>query len=114
MVVAKGSIIAQYFKVFSPIPKMRVICLVTAVMLAIYGAWNILSAFFNCIPFSSLWDISVTGHCLGYNALWYSNTALNITTDVVIVVIPIFALPALNITKKEKISLVCLFALGGL
>ena len=113
MVTAKASIIIQYFHVF-PTKKMRIVCYIMAAIIAIYGTWVILSAFLNCIPVARFWDPSIPGHCLAYKPLWYSNAALNIMTDVVILIIPIPALMPLDLPLRQKVGCCCIFALGGL
>lgn len=113
MVTAKASIIIQYFHVF-PTKKMRIICWVMAVIVAIYGTWVVLSAFLNCIPVARFWDPDVPGHCLAYKPLWYSNASLNIMTDVAILLMPIPALMPLDLPLKQKVGCCCIFALGGL
>ncbi|EED18068.1 integral membrane protein, putative [Talaromyces stipitatus ATCC 10500] len=112
MVTAKASIIIQYFHVF-PTKQMRIVCWMVSTILTIYGVWSVLSAFLNCIPVASFWDSSTEGHCLDYKGLWYSNTALNIVTDVVILIIPVPALAALDLSLRQKVGLCCVFAVGG-
>lgn len=113
MITAKASIIIQYFHVF-PTKKMRLVCWITAAILAICGVWVVLSAFLNCIPVATFWDPTVPGHCLKDKELWFSNASLNILTDLAILIIPIPALASLDLPIRQKVGLCCVFALGGL
>ena len=103
----------QYFRVF-PTHRMRVICWIMIAMLATYGAWCILSAFLNCVPVAKFWNPAVPGQCLSKPGLWFSNAAMHIATDLAILIIPIPALVALDLPKRQKVALIVIFALGGL
>ncbi|KGO65322.1 hypothetical protein PITC_015900 [Penicillium italicum] len=109
---AKASILMQYFRVF-PTHRMRVVCWVMITFLAIYGTWAVISAFLNCIPVAKFWDDSIPGFCLSKNNLWFSNASMHISTDIAILIIPIPALMAIDLPRKQKLALMIIFALGG-
>ncbi|KAK9859080.1 hypothetical protein MYU51_016067 [Penicillium brevicompactum] len=109
---AKASILMQYFRVF-PTHRMRVVCWIMISILGIYGTWAVLSAFLNCIPVAKFWDDSIQGHCLSKTALWFSNASMHITTDLAILIIPIPALMAVDLPRRQKFALMIMFALGG-
>ncbi|CAI7582898.1 unnamed protein product [Penicillium viridicatum] len=109
---AKASILMQYFRVF-PTHRMRVVCWTMITILAIYGTWAVISAFLNCIPVAKFWDDSIKGYCLNKTKLWFSNASMHISTDIAILVIPIPALIAVDLPRKQKFALMIMFALGG-
>ncbi|CAG8895691.1 unnamed protein product [Penicillium egyptiacum] len=109
---AKASILMQYFRVF-PTHRMRVVCWVMITLLAIYGTWAVISAFLNCIPVAKFWDDSIQGYCLDKTKLWFSNASMHIATDIAILIIPIPALMAVDLPRKQRIALMIMFALGG-
>ncbi|KAJ5775559.1 uncharacterized protein N7511_000570 [Penicillium nucicola] len=109
---AKASILMQYFRVF-PTYRMRVVCWVMISILAIYGTWAVTSAFLNCIPVAKFWDPSIQGHCLSKTGLWFSNASMHIATDLAILIIPIPALMAVDLPRKQKFALMLMFGLGG-
>lgn len=109
---AKASILMQYFRVF-PTHRMRVVCWTMITILAIYGTWAVISAFLNCIPVAKFWDDSIKGYCLNKTKLWFSNASMHISTDIAILVIPIPALMAVDLPRKQKLALMIMFALGG-
>ncbi|KAJ5831919.1 Integral membrane protein [Penicillium riverlandense] len=109
---AKASILMQYLRVF-PTHRMRVICWVMIAILAIYGTWAVISAFLNCVPVAKFWDDSIPGFCLSKPGLWFSNASMHITTDFAILMIPIPALMAIDLPRKQKIALMVMFALGS-
>lgn len=93
---------------------MRVVCWVMITFLAIYGTWAVISAFLNCIPVAKFWDDTIPGYCLNKTKLWFSNASMHISTDIAILVIPIPALMAVDLPRKQKLALMVVFALGGL
>lgn len=109
---AKASILMQYFRVF-PTHRMRLVCWIMITILALYGTWAVISAFLNCIPVAKFWDDSIDGFCLSKPGLWFSNASMHITTDIVILIIPIPALISIDIPKRQKVALMVMFALGG-
>lgn len=103
----------QYFRVF-PTQRMRVVCWIMISILGIYGTWAVMSAFLNCIPVAKFWDPSIPGSCLSKTALWFSNASMHIATDLAILIIPIPALIAIDLPRRQKFALMIMFALGGL
>lgn len=73
-----------------------------------------MSAFLNCIPVAKFWDPSIDGYCLSMKGLWFSNASMHIVTDLAILLIPLPALSALDLPRRQKIALMSIFALGGL
>lgn len=112
LLCAKASILMQYFRVF-PTKRMRVVCWVLIGVLATYGSWAVLSAFLNCIPVAKFWNPTLPGYCINQKGLWFSNASMHIFTDLAILIIPIPALHALELPKRQKIALISIFALGG-
>ncbi|KAJ5836416.1 hypothetical protein N7447_002442 [Penicillium robsamsonii] len=109
---AKASILMQYWRVF-PTHRMRVVCWIMISILAIYGTWAVISAFLNCIPVTKFWDPSIEGFCLNKTNLWFSNASMHIATDIAILIIPIPALMAVDLPRRQKIALMIMFGLGG-
>ncbi|GES65655.1 integral membrane protein [Aspergillus terreus] len=112
LLCAKASILMQYFRVF-PTKRMRIVCWVLIGVLATYGSWAVLSAFLNCIPVAKFWNPTIQGYCINQKGLWFSNASMHIATDLAILIIPIPALHALELPKRQKIALISIFALGG-
>lgn len=103
----------QYLRVF-PTRRMRIVCWVMITILGVYGTWCVVSAFLTCVPVAKFWNPSLPGFCLSRPGLWFSNASMHITTDLAILVIPIPALMAIDIPRKQKLVLMIMFALGGL
>ena len=113
VLLAKATILMQYFRVF-PTRRMRIVSWTMIAILATYGTWCVISAFLNCIPVAKFWDPTIPGHCLSSKGLWFSNAGMHIATDLAILVIPVPALVKLNLPGRQKMVLMGIFALGGL
>lgn len=83
-------------------------------IVVIYGLWTILSSFVNCVPINAFWDSSVDGSCIPKGFLWYFNAGMNITTDLVILSLPVPVLSRLRLALRQKIALLIIFATGAL
>lgn len=113
LIVTKMSILLQYRRVFDT-PRMRLACNLLISFLAIYGTWTVISAWANCVPLAKFWDPTVPGFCFDKRALWFSNSAIHILTDLLILIYPMPVLSSLQLPKRQKFALMGVFALGGL
>lgn len=107
------SILLQYRRVFST-PRMRLACNMLIGFLAVYGTWTIVSAWANCVPLERFWDPTVPGFCFDKKALWFSNSAIHILTDILILIYPMPVLKSLQLPRRQRFALMAVFALGGL
>ncbi|KAJ5164294.1 uncharacterized protein N7500_006124 [Penicillium coprophilum] len=112
LISTKMSILLQYKRVFST-PRMRLACWIMIGVLGVYGTWTIISAWANCVPLAKFGDPSVPGFCFDKKALWFSNSAIHIITDIVILIYPMPVLKSLQLPKRQKFALMAVFALGG-
>jgi hypothetical protein len=112
LIATKMSILLQYRRVFAT-PRMRLACTILIGFLAVYGTWTIVSAWANCVPLAKFWDPTVPGFCFDKKALWFSNSAIHILTDILILFYPMPVLRSLQLPKKQKFALMAVFALGG-
>ncbi|EKD15174.1 hypothetical protein MBM_06390 [Drepanopeziza brunnea f. sp. 'multigermtubi' MB_m1] len=110
----KLSIVLQYLRVF-PALKMKRICWATIGLISIYGILAVLTSIWTCVPIYAFWTLpSVPGsRCISKTALWFSNAAFHIMTDLIVLILPMPLLHSLKLPTKQKIGLMCVFALGG-
>ncbi|KAJ5225876.1 hypothetical protein N7468_007101 [Penicillium chermesinum] len=113
LISTKMSILLQYHRVFSTTPRMRMACVILIGFLAIYGTWTFISAWLTCVPIAKFWDPTTPGFCFDKEGLWFSNSAIHITTDLLILLYPMPVLKSLQLPKKQKIALMGVFALGA-
>ena len=79
-----------------------------------YGLGTIGTAIWTCTPISAFWDTNPNARCIDKKFLWFFNAAMNILTDVIILILPMPVLSALKLPSKQKIGLILIFAVGGL
>ncbi|EFX04954.1 integral membrane protein [Grosmannia clavigera kw1407] len=107
----KLSIIFQYKHVFVE-PTVQKICRYFLSFLVVYGLWTVLGSVFMCVPVSFFWGVG-HGSCMNRLAFWFSNAALNITTDIAIISIPMPLIRKLQIPARQKLVLMVVFAFGA-
>jgi hypothetical protein len=108
----KVSIILQYLRVFVGL-RITYACWVALVFIAACGIQGFFTAIFICKPISAFWDSTTTGTCISRKFLWFFAAALNILTDLIVITLPMPVLSTLGLPRKQKISLMFVFALGG-
>ncbi|KAE8149708.1 hypothetical protein BDV25DRAFT_140556 [Aspergillus avenaceus] len=70
-------------------------------------------AIWQCNPISAAWDYNVDGApCLKISAVAYANATVNITTEVLILILPLPVLRTLHVSKRKKIALFSVFSVG--
>ena len=75
---------------------------------------TIIPTIFACTPIAKAWTPTLPGKCIWTPGIWYSSSSINVATDVMIILLPIFQMQSLKLRKAQKIGLVFLFSLGGL
>lgn len=93
---------------------MRLACAIFLGFIVVYATWSVVSAWANCVPLAKFWDPTVPGFCFDKKALWFSNSAIHIFTDLLILLFPMPVLKSLQLPRKQKFALMGVFALGGL
>ncbi|ETI25459.1 hypothetical protein G647_02232 [Cladophialophora carrionii CBS 160.54] len=111
--LVKDSILYQYLRFFVD-RRYRYAAWFLIGFICVAGITFILVSCFSCMPVAFYWDKSIEGgHCIDMMAFWFSFSGFNIVTDVAVWVLPMPVLWNLQLPRKQKISLVAVFALGG-
>ncbi|KAL4802354.1 hypothetical protein BDV18DRAFT_147357 [Aspergillus unguis] len=111
--LAKISILLRFLRLF-PSRRFCIICYIVLGIVVAETIWAICAALFNCQPVARFWDPDITGSCMSRKAVWFFNAAINIATDLTLLILPMSQLSRLNLPRKQKIALIAVFALGGL
>jgi hypothetical protein len=110
----KLSLLFFYLRIF-PKRSLRIICWATILFCILSSSAFILVTIFQCAPIQFVWDKNIKGgKCLNYNAVAWSNAAINILLDLIIIVLPIRETLSLQLNLKQKVRLVVMFCVGGL
>ena len=109
----KLSLLALYRRIF-PTRWVQITCLAVGSVVVAYTIAQGLSTIFQCIPFDSLWDQSISARCINLNLQPLIMGIINVVTDVVIYAIPMGPIWKLNLPTARKWQLSGLFLVGGL
>ncbi|KAL4817528.1 hypothetical protein BDW67DRAFT_30499 [Aspergillus spinulosporus] len=111
LITTKASILLQYKRVFVT-RGMHIASWILIGFVAVWGTWTFVSAWLNCIPVAKFWDPAIDGYCLNKKALWFSNSAIHIFTDIVLLIFPMPVLKNLQLPRRQRLALMAVFALG--
>ena len=67
-----------------------------------------------CRPLEKYWDFSVPGKCSDFGAAFLSGAALNVATDVALLLLPLWLLYPLRVPLKQKIGVTLILMTGSL
>lgn len=110
--LTKSSILLQYHRVFQT-HKFRVLCWCLFAVVICYTFWTVLSSIFACVPVHAFWT-KEPARCIDQFAMWFTNAAINITTDFAIIILPMPVIRRLQLGSRQKSALIGIFAVGGL
>jgi hypothetical protein len=114
LILTKLSITVQCYRVLRT-PAMQKFLRAFLVLLVLYGLFAVLGTIFNCWPVAAYWGATqgITGVCMDRNALTFAIAGVNILTDIILVVVPLPMLWKLQIPRRQKIILCCVFGVGS-
>lgn len=110
----KLSIMLQFMRIFVPLKTgtaYYVIQFVNWLNFLYYSAYT-LTAIFYCTPRKKIWEPQTPGHCVNISALLIASSLINITSDIAMLMIPLFCISALQMQLKRKIGISIIFATG--
>jgi hypothetical protein len=83
----------------------------------LYGTALVLASIFQCIPVRAAWmgwDGTAPARCIDANVLGWASGAINITLDVIVLLLPLPGLTKLVMPRERKIHILLIFGLGFL
>lgn len=69
---------------------------------------------FECHPIHEVWDLFYEGHCIDRNAVLVATGAVNVFSDLLNLLLPIWATWHLQMAPKRKAGIIAVFATGVL
>lgn len=111
--LAKMSILLLYLRIF-PSPRFRIILTISMTLMVCHGLAFFFAVTFQCIPVRSIWDREIPGRCVNLQALIYTGAGFSIFEDFAIMFLPVWELKGLNLSRRKRIALGFMFALGSL
>ncbi|OJD13330.1 hypothetical protein AJ78_06208 [Emergomyces pasteurianus Ep9510] len=112
--LAKMSILLLYVRTFYIERYFRRACTLLNIFIATHGTAFVLATIWQCEPVAGFWDKSIPGfRCVKTLPFWLSFSVINITTDVIILVLPVQEILRLNLRLEEKLALSLVFTLAA-
>ncbi|TPR11363.1 hypothetical protein CAN33_0048340 [Aspergillus niger] len=100
---------------FAPRRGYKIFIWVVIVIMLLYTMICFLTLMFECKDIRTIWDENVKSQCFTSTQLLelsYTNTGLNILTDIIFAILPAIMLRHLQVNWRVKASLVCILGLG--
>jgi len=109
----KVSILVQYLRIF-PVRRFQKVCYGVLLFVVVFGIWTIFGNIFMCTPIKSFWKQSMQSvNCMDRQIVWFTNAAVNIAQDIVILLLPMPLIQTLQVSRGQKRGLVIMFGLGA-
>jgi hypothetical protein len=109
----KTSVILLYMRIFIS-HRFRRLCFGALAVVVGSGVATVFATIFQCIPLQRSWNKTVHGTCIDSSAFWIANAVINISTDLIVLALPVREVAKLQLRMREKIMLHGVFLLGGL
>jgi hypothetical protein len=114
VVFPRLAVLSTYRSIFTHQKVIQITSHIATTLILANCIGSMIAGFLVCIPLEALWDTSIDGHCINFNA-WFRWTRLvNILSDVVILILPLPYLLRLQGSVKVKVGLITTFLLGSL
>ncbi|KAL2288749.1 hypothetical protein FJTKL_03417 [Diaporthe vaccinii] len=111
---AKLSLLVLYLQL-SPVKSFRISVWVLIVFVCGYSLAYILVMVFRCRPVAAAWDMTITGaECYSQVTVMLVLSIANILVDAALFILPLPVIAPLQMRIEKKVSLILLFATGGL
>lgn len=108
----KMSILALYIRIF-PNHIFYRYCIATMILVTISVLIIIPMVIWQCNPMDAIWDLQrKNAYCLSLSGVAYANAAVNMATEVVVLILPIPLLLKLRVSMPSKVALFALFGCG--
>ena len=109
----KMCILLMYKRIFSNRQFYLAVVAVGSVLL-VWWMVAFIMGIVNCLPVQSFWNKSIPGHCINFENYSIGYAVVNISTDVIILTLPMRVVWNLQLPKGQKIALTFIFLLGSL
>lgn len=114
MTIVKISLSLFYLDLF-PGTTFRRVVWGTIIFNIASGLGFVIGSLVQCVPLSFTWEQfrnSSHGHCIDMNSFGWANAAVNVATDLWLIVIPLFQLYKLDTQWRRKLSAAIMFMTG--
>lgn len=115
LALIKVSIVTMYLRIFWAYRPFYIACYVVLTFILLSSSIITILTILSCQPVEFFWNRDIAGgSCLDITALAYANSGLAVLHDLIIIILPIFMLWNLQMSRKKKVFIGVMFALGGI
>ncbi|KAI2625475.1 hypothetical protein GGS21DRAFT_303671 [Xylaria nigripes] len=116
----KLCLLLQYLRVFSTERRVRIVCWVFIVIVALWGTTFTILAAVPCVPVPAFWDRAIPANCFAFGSLvphviggtYAGHVSSNVFLDLVVLAIPIPLYYETFKLKKQRIGFTIMILLG--
>lgn len=113
LAAVKTGILSFYLRLFGSRSYFRKLAYAIMVVVVLWLLSIILETFLLCRPFARNWDLTIDrGTCGDRPTVYFSAGVLNIITDFMVLVLPIYEVWRLQLNKQRKWGLIIMFSFG--
>ena len=109
----KMALVLLYKRVFIQ-RRFQIACWISIAYLAACSITTLLQSLLQCIPLKAAWDFTIQATCVSEATNFYSSSALILSTDLLVLALPVPVVWQLQTTIARKLQLSALFAIGTL
>ena len=110
--LSKVCILLLYLRIFESIRWFKISCWVMLGAVSSYCVASVTASIFQCNPVRKAIDKTIPGTCINMTQFWYANAGFSISTDIIILLLPMPLVYKLKITGQQKLALVAVFMIG--
>ncbi|PKY07982.1 FAD/NAD(P)-binding domain-containing protein [Aspergillus campestris IBT 28561] len=111
--ITKASILLLYARIFGVVTRFRWVLIAAGSLVAAFWVSCVIVTLAGCRPFSAFWDLVQTGQCHNGPPFTRTNAIINMCLDVLMLCLPFPMLWRIHTTRRQKVILMSMFALGG-
>ncbi|KAF7591206.1 hypothetical protein BBP40_001865 [Aspergillus hancockii] len=108
----KVSLLASYLRIGGFVKVYRLIIIIAIGAVVINQVLFTFLFIFPCTPIAKQWDHEIRGTCINTLKSYYGLAGTSLGYDLVIIALPLPVLWNLQLGKRQKIALCCVFAIG--
>jgi hypothetical protein len=110
--LVKCCILLLYLRLFHVVRWFRYSCWLLLAAVAMYCTASILATIFQCRPIIRALDKDTPGTCIDTAKFWFANAGFSISTDIIILLLPMPLVWKLEVPIVQKVALMAVFAIG--
>lgn len=114
--VTKLSILLLYLRAFTPAFKSKTYVFIQVLLWFNFFFYlgDTLLKIFECTPREKIWNPRLPGHCVNINIPLLVASAINVVSDLSILLLPMVCVWRLQMRRAKKLGICAIFAAGSL